>query len=171
MIHMLSDFFATVPNIYTFLDFFVLADGRRFARVWDASTFPSLAIYVDGIKREEALVEYEPRARTNPQMISFFGEAIVGGTPYHAYSVLYYLALLQSEELRYEYYYTPLEPIFDLFPQIDKHPRDIIGSLPLAVLGYESDGTPIENPEDLLTSIFLYPRYVVSGDKREGQVT
>jgi hypothetical protein len=49
------------PNMYTFLELAVMADGTELARIWDASRYPKHYLYVDGWKRDET--EFEEGSR------------------------------------------------------------------------------------------------------------
>ncbi|WP_137284117.1 hypothetical protein [Halorussus salinisoli] len=49
------------PNMYTFLELAVMADGTTLARVWDASRYPKHYLYVEADKRDET--EFEPGSR------------------------------------------------------------------------------------------------------------
>lgn len=78
----LIDALTAVPNTYSFLDLVVLADGRRYARVWDASQYPSLFTYVDGKLAASEQMPYEPKQWWNLDMTAFHLMAILGATPY-----------------------------------------------------------------------------------------
>lgn len=127
-LHDLSDSLAAVPDIYSFLEVFVLTDGRRFARVWDASPFPGVALYVDGTRRWIRPVDYNPRERINLQMSTFFSDAAAQLAPYHAPSVRLYL---------------------DTFADRKETPRKTVGT--------DTDGVPIDNPDDHLPNVWSDP--------------
>ena len=58
------------------------ADGRRYARVWDASQYPSLFTYVDGRLEVSEQMPYRPREPFNKDMTVFHALAVAGATPY-----------------------------------------------------------------------------------------
>ena len=120
-VHELADALAVVPDIYSFLEVFVLADGRRFVRVPDVSSFPGVSLYVDGTRQWMRPVEYTPRERINTQMSAFFTEAGTELAPYHAPAMKVYLHNLAN-----------LHPISEV------------------TLGFEADGKPIDDPEKFL---------------------
>lgn len=43
---LLLNYYFDLPAFYTFLDFILMADGAKFARVWDASVYPAQSLYV-----------------------------------------------------------------------------------------------------------------------------
>lgn len=130
-VHDVADALAVVPNIYSFLEVFVLADGRRFTRVWDASPFPGVTLYVDGTRRWVRPVDYEPRERRNSQMETFFNDAVAELAPYHATSLRNYLNTFTARK-----------------------------ETPRKTLGLHADGTPIEDTDEFLPYGFLDPREV-----------
>lgn len=74
-----------VPNIFTFLEFTVFADGRRVVRLWDASMFPRHALYLDGERFDSTTLPYQPRERLNVHFLAFLAEASTRlVTPYYA---------------------------------------------------------------------------------------
>lgn len=44
----MSRYFAHVTTFYVFVEFVVMADGAKLARIWDASRYPSHDLYYDG---------------------------------------------------------------------------------------------------------------------------
>ena len=78
----LVDFLTVVPNTYSIIDLIVLADGRRFAAVRNASIYPSLAFYLDGKRVDQRKMPYTPREALNPYVAAFFLQSSVGVTPY-----------------------------------------------------------------------------------------
>lgn len=86
-LRVLIDLMATVPRTFTFVDFVVLADGRRYARVWDASQYPSLATYVDEELATLQRMPYSPKELFNLHNTAFFARAGAGVTPYQSYGL------------------------------------------------------------------------------------
>ncbi|PSP78790.1 hypothetical protein BRC81_07145 [Halobacteriales archaeon QS_1_68_20] len=81
---------AATPNIFTFVEFTVLPDGRRFVRLWDSSMFPKHALYMDERQFDMTQLPYEKKERLNPRFAFFLGEAATRAvTPYHAPNLLY----------------------------------------------------------------------------------
>jgi len=94
----ITDFLTVVPNTFTFIDFVVLADSRRYLRVWDASAYPSLAVYADGEQRELEKMPYEPQELLNLDMALFQVHASAGTTPYQVPQGMY-KAILANESV------------------------------------------------------------------------
>lgn len=140
------DFLTTVPNTFTFLDFIVLADGRRFVRVWDASQYPSLAVYVDGVQQSQEKMSYEPRELINEPMTSFMLEAAAGTTPYTAPSPLYKLILSNSDLLEDLVGNYKRQTVNVLRDPVDV--EDIVRPIPRETLEISPDGDRAENPDD-----------------------
>ena len=85
------------PNIFTFAELTVLADGRRFVRLWDASMFPRHALYLDGLRRDSTELEYQPRQLYNANFIAFLAEASTRlVTPYYAPEWAYKLHVTEN---------------------------------------------------------------------------
>jgi len=76
------DWMSVYPPTYTFLEFIVLADGRRYARVWDASPYPDLYTYVDGRREAVDEMDFQQQQRFNADLASMITLASVGATPY-----------------------------------------------------------------------------------------
>ena len=136
----------TVPRTWTFIDFIVLADGRRYLRIWDASQYPSLYTYVDGrlVARED--MDYEPKELLNLAMVAFHVRAIAGATPYNFFPLSVYQSFLRSEQ-------TPIlddinEYLADLVDRLDLGwaVADLLPTIPRETFGFHADGTPIRNP-------------------------
>lgn len=86
-----------IPNIFTFLEFTVFADGRRVVRLWDASMFPRHALYLDGERFDATALPYQPRERLNVHFLSFLAEASTRlVTPYYAPEVAYKAHILNN---------------------------------------------------------------------------
>ena len=90
-----------IPNNYTFLDFTLLADGRRYRRVWDASAYPSLNTYVDGKKVAHDPFPYNPQEALNRTQINFHLHATAGITPYSVGASLLFHSTDESVLSRY----------------------------------------------------------------------
>ncbi|EMA54545.1 hypothetical protein [Halococcus salifodinae] len=79
------ELFAVSPNIFNFLELTVLADGRRFVRLLDASPTPQHVLYVDGVQEGTSAFSYSEQELFNFRVAAFFVEAnsrLV--TPYYA---------------------------------------------------------------------------------------
>lgn len=118
---------AAAPNIFTFAEFTVFADGRRVVRLWDASRFPRHAMYVDGTRPDLAAAStnlpYEPRELANGNFIAFLAEAASRlVTPYYATEHAYKLHVL---------HHTFADTVEDVY-------EDIVDWIP----GVDSDGLP-----------------------------
>lgn len=140
------DFLTTVPNTFTFIDFVVLADGRRFVRIWDASQYPSLSIYVDEERRELEKMSYDPRELVNLPMTGFMLDAAAGTTPYTAPGPLYKQILNSSdllEELIGEYKKHTVNVLRD---PVDI--EDLLRPMPRKTLEISPDGELVTNPDD-----------------------
>lgn len=140
------DFITTVPNTFTFIDFVVLADGRRFVRIWDASQYPSLAIYVDGARRALEKMSYDPREPINIPMSNFMLDAAAGTTPYTAPAPLYKRLLTSREKLKEligEYHRQTVNVFRD---PVDV--EDLVRPMPRNTLEIGPDGDLVENPDN-----------------------
>ncbi|WP_430504308.1 hypothetical protein [Haloparvum sp. PAK95] len=137
-----------VPNTYTFTEFIVLADGRRYARVWDASQYPSLATYIDGERKSLEKMPYDPRQKyKNPHVIAFLAQASAGLTPYHA-PLGFYGWLLENTESRQERLSEGIEEILKTLPE-DWEVSETLFQVPRETLGYDADGNPIDKPSEV----------------------
>lgn len=92
---------AAAPNIFTFTEFTVFADGRRVIRLWDASRFPRHVMYVDGTmpvsSSASTNLSYQPRERVNLNFIAFLAEAATRKvTPYYAPEHAYKMHVLHN---------------------------------------------------------------------------
>lgn len=92
---------AAAPNIFTFTEFTVFADGRRVIRLWDASRFPRHTMYVDGTmpvsSSASTNLSYQPRERVNLNFIAFLAEAATRKvTPYYAPEHAYKMHVLHN---------------------------------------------------------------------------
>ena len=145
-IHTLIDYLSVVPNTYTFIDFIVLADGRRYARVWDASQYPSLATYVDGTRRALEKMPYEPRQELNSQVVAFLLQASLGATPYHSPLDLYG-RLIEDEELMETLLTDGIQQSLSELP-VNWGVSELLPRVPRETVGYDADGNPLENPDE-----------------------
>lgn len=146
-IQSLADYLTVVPNTHSFVEFIVLADGRRYARVWDASQYPSLATYVDGTRRSLEKMPYQPRERFNLALTAFHAQASAGVTPYH--TPLDYYSRLVSENDRErieEELLGEIEKILDWLPPLGWTVADFMPRIPRETVGFYPNGDPIENP-------------------------
>lgn len=156
------DLLAVVPNIYSFYELTVLADGRRFTRVWDTSRFPSNALYVDGQRQRLNIVPYERKQLFSARMAAFFVVAKAGISPYKGLdSTENYLDWLRARRVM-----DNPESVLEEFDELDhvvrNYPRifsefdfdvsDIIVDTPRWVVGYDATGDRISNPESYLSS-------------------
>lgn len=146
-LRVLFDFMATVPRTFSFVDFIVLADGRRYARVWDASQYPSLATYVDEDLAALQRMPYSPKELYNLHNVAFFARAIAGVTPYQSYGLRFYEALVEDEELRESMLEDTIEDVLDLLP-VGWAVSDLLPTIPRETLGFYPDGTPIDDPDE-----------------------
>lgn len=94
------DALVAVPNIYTFLEIYLTADGRRYIRMWDNSMFPEHAVYVDGIN--EHIVSFPKETDSIRRLLhinfaAFLLEATVGITPYYGSKRLYLNCVVNPE--------------------------------------------------------------------------
>ena len=83
------EYTSVVPRTWSFIEFIVLADGRHYARVWDASQYPSLYTYLDGERQATDDMTYEPQEEFNGPLLSFFARAAAGMTPYQTIPQFY----------------------------------------------------------------------------------
>lgn len=95
------DLLIITPKVFTFLDFIVLADGRRVGRFWDGSLFPRHTAYLDGSKKQATDFdkgdEWQPKEVLNKYQIGWMLEAQSSAlTPYETSQWLY-LQYLKGE--------------------------------------------------------------------------
>ena len=137
---------AVVPNTYSVLDLIVLADGRRYVRVWDASEYPSLATYVDGDLQKLEEMPYEPREVFNRDMFAFTVHAMAGVTPYQSLALRYFKAHLRSHpdvEGNLEEILIELVRLLDLPWGV----HELMPSIPRETLAFDANGEPLDDPD------------------------
>lgn len=139
----IADYLAVVPNTYSFIELIALADDRRYARVWDASVYPSLATYIDGERVDQQQMPYDPRELINPHMFAFHAFASAGITPYTS-PLNFYSRLLDNEGLR--------ESIADAgiigIEPFDFDASEFLPPVPRVTAGLENEGgSEIEDPD------------------------
>lgn len=147
----LIDYLAVVPNTYTFLDFIVLADGRRYVRVWDASAYPSLATYVDGERRALERMPYEPRELLfNFAMDKFFAQASAGVTPYTG-PLWMYVLMIEYPDLA-EYF---ISWVIDRYVPFGGYAASALThEVPRVTLGFRGpDGEQLDDPDAPFDSV------------------
>ncbi|PSP85320.1 hypothetical protein BRC96_02935 [Halobacteriales archaeon QS_6_64_34] len=140
------DYMSVVPNTYSFIEFIVLADGRRYARVWDASIYPSLATYVDKRLQELEKMPYNTDERFNANVFAFMLEASVGVTPYHT-PLDFYSRLIKDDDLREGMLQEPIQDLIDLLP-VGWGVNELMSDVPRATVGLDSyDGVPLDEQD------------------------
>lgn len=147
----LGDFLSVIPNTYSFVDFILLADGRRYVRVWDASAYPSLATYVDGERRDLEPMPYEPRELLlNLGMNKFLAQARAGVTPYTGPLPLYLLMVEHPEQAEFL-----LSLAIETITPLSGYSTDVLThDVPRVTLGFHgSDGTPVADPSGPFDSV------------------
>lgn len=154
----LVDFLSVVPNTYSFVDFIVLADGRRYARIWDASQYPSLATYVDGERQALEQMPYNRDELFNLSLTAFLVQASAGVTPYHT-PLDFYSRLLENEDLRERQLDNAIEDVIDLLP-VSWAVHELYPRIPRLTLGYESrNGPEVDDPDGPFADVagLLFP--------------
>lgn len=156
------DLLTAVPNIYSFYELTVLADGRRFTRVWDTSRFPSNALYVDGQRQRLNVVPYKRKQLFSARMAAFFVVAKAGISPYKGIdSKENYLNWLRARRVMDDpgsvlEEFDELDDVVRNYPRIfaefDFDVNDIIVDTPQWIVGYDATGDRIANPEAYLSS-------------------
>jgi len=140
------DYMSVVPNTYSFIEFIVLADGRRYARVWDASIYPSLATYVDKRLQELEKMPYNTDERFNANVFAFMLEASVGVTPYHT-PLDFYSRLIKDDDLREGMLQEPIQDLIDLLP-VGWGVNELMSDVPRATVGLDSyNGEPLDEQD------------------------
>lgn len=143
----LIDALTVVPRTWSFIDFIVLADGRRYVKIWDASAYPSLYTYVDGTRVWRYDMPYESKERWNEAMGFFFRRAISGITPYNDFAQIANLLntsppyWVNETEKLVENYLKHLEMGGEVSD-------DVTFIAPTATLGFHTDGEPIDDPDE-----------------------
>lgn len=158
-VQVLVDYLVVIPNTYTFLDFILLADGRRYVRVWDASQYPSLATYVDGERQSFEQMPYEPRQLFNLRVLAFLVLATAGVTPFTS-PLSFYERVIDEPELIEE----EVEDALDEFPPpVGFGVSDVLPTVPRATHGLDENLEPLDDPDAPFGSVagLLYP---VSGE-------
>lgn len=145
----LADYLTVVPNTYSFIEFIVLADGRRYARVWDASQYPSLATYVDGTRESIEKMPYSPVERLNLWVTAFHVQASAGLTPYHSPLDLYGRLVDRNDRERFEAMLDDeIRQILEWLPPIGWGVGDFVPRIPRETFGFDADGDPLSDPEE-----------------------
>jgi hypothetical protein len=85
------------PNIFTFINLYVTAEGAQYVRIWDSSVFPRHAVYWNGIKEEETELSYSDRDKFVWRVLAFFALTTQNVTPYYA-PPLQYKAALEAKD-------------------------------------------------------------------------
>jgi hypothetical protein len=164
-IHYILETLTTVPRNFTFLDFIVLADGRRYAKIWDSSPYPSQYTYLDGKLREEYNMWYLPEQAFNPAMLLFHQRAIVGVTPHSNKSIEQYMEFLRTqvklvdedEELPDDFRIDPWSERFDdslkkaltaFGLEGERWELDNLVPVYPRTLGVHANGEPVEDPNE-----------------------
>ena len=147
---------SAVPNIFTFVEFTVLADGREMVRVWDASKFPQHALYLDGGLQDVTSLPYQPQELFNANFIAFLAEASTRLiTPYYASNSQYKAYIrhgLFYDEAKHAYEsYANWIPDVDSvdvpdYGEIHSHPTE-----PILLFGESVDGDPLSGNETATT--------------------
>jgi hypothetical protein len=145
----LTDYLTVVPNTYSLIEFIVLADGRRYARVWDASQYPSLAMYVDGKRRTIEKMPYTPQERLSLPVTVFHAQASAGITPYHS-PLDFYTRLVDKNdrELFESMLADEVEQLLEWLPPVSWSVSDFLPRIPRETIGVDARGTPLDNPEE-----------------------
>lgn len=152
----LMDFLTVVPNTYSILEFIVLADGRRFARVWNASMYPSLALYVDGIQRDQVKMDYEPNEALNLNVLGFFIQASAGMTPYPM--VTQRIDRFRGVHPWEENFGDAISDFIDPLPDIGFSVADFLPTVPWLTVGIGGPGEsdPIPAPDSVFEGRVTY---------------
>ncbi|THE63775.1 hypothetical protein D8Y22_15650 [Salinadaptatus halalkaliphilus] len=137
-----------VPRTWTFIDFIVLADGRRYARVWDASQYPSLYTYVDGTLRKKEDMDYEPKQLWNRSMFAFHMRASAGATPYNIAPLTQFQAMLRTgpDADLWNQYRERIEETLEAL-EIGWSASELLPTTPRVTVGFDADGEPIDDPD------------------------
>lgn len=146
----ITESLGVVPNTFTVLDVVVLADGRRYVRVWDASQYPSLATYVDGKLKSLEQMPYEPHQEFNAGMTAFFLRAISGFTPYESLALRQYKGFIRQKP------WAEGELEDDLIRLIDKFDlpytaNELMPTVPRDTLGFDGnarESDELANPDE-----------------------
>lgn len=148
-VHYFLEAATTVPNTYSFLDFVVLADGRRYARVWDASQYPSLFTYIDGRLKSPEKMDYDPQEWYNWDMFVFQALASAGATPYQSMGDRTWEDLVRGSERATEVVEENIERMLDMVPP-EWDPSEMIPTVPRVTVGFRTEGgdEPIDNPSE-----------------------
>lgn len=148
-VHFLADYLTVVPNTYSFIEFIVLADGRRYARVWDASQYPSLATYLDGERKSIEKMPYDPRDRLNLWVTVFLAQASAGITPYHSPLDFYGRLIAENDPERFEEELgEEVEYLLEILPPVQWTVADFLPRVPRETVGFHANGEPVENPSE-----------------------
>lgn len=132
------DAISTVQNTYSFIDFIVLADGRRYARVWDASQYPSLFTYVDGRLVVDEKMEYKPNEWWNKDMFAFHALAIAGATPYQSLGDRTWERLVRGSAREWKLMEAEIETLLNKIP-LGWDARDLLPTIPRVTVGFHDD--------------------------------
>jgi len=78
-----------IPNIYTFLDYFVTAKGEEYVRVWDSSFFPQHQYYLGNTRRGGRTFSWSRDQQVHWPFVFFLLKAILRVTPYYMPQLAY----------------------------------------------------------------------------------
>lgn len=149
-VDLLLEALLTVPRTFTFVDFIVLADGRRYVRIWDVSQYPSLYTYVDGDLKVKDDMWYRPKQLLNPAMLAFHLRAIEGLTPYTFTPLQYDTFLSLPNDPWTRRYRDRVEKLIDRL-DLDEEGwtvDEFLPTIPRETIGFHADGEPLEDTDD-----------------------
>lgn len=171
-----------VPNIYTFQDLFVTANGAKYVRIWDASSFPQHYSYIEstigGVRRTNrryiSPLSFAFNEQVNLAFTYFLLEAAARTTPYYSPRTAY-LDRIKSEaagndppnatdiQTRFNNLITLLPGVSNTFTSY----RNFAASVPLAVFGEDPNGNALSSStvKPLLPTTVLDP---FTNSKAEG---
>lgn len=157
----IMDWLAVVPRTWSFIEFVVLADGRRYGRVWDASQYPSLFTYMDGERQHMDKMPYKPAEKFNGWLIAFFSRAMAGLTPYQGAVEKYKHTAKNPERLRSEAE-TEFQATIDKLP-VQFNASKYLPIMPRATVGLESEaGNEVDDPTEPFDSkVSLIPSNII----------
>lgn len=146
----LTEALTAIPNTYTFIDFIVLADGRRYVRIWDASSYPSLFTYVDGVLEAKEKMSYDPKELWNKDMFAFHALASAGATPYNCLAHRIWGSVIRGEDDVWTQIEEGLEEKLDLLPieQGGWSAHQLMPSIPRETLAFHNAEHDGEEPID-----------------------
>jgi hypothetical protein len=140
----LANYITNPPNIYHFAEFYLSADGAKYARLWDSSLFPRHVMYLENDRRFLSDLSWEQTEHLNTRFLGFFLQYIYQLTPY-SQPRLAYLDKIRNDTSPYtNAIQTEIDDLVEVLPNVSQSDvqdyAEILPSLPTAQFGEDANG-------------------------------